>query len=778
VSVPPRLQDQVVIQVQRVQQVQQVQRVQAISRGVIALLVSGTVAAMSTFVATRAQTGPAFFIRSLENPSERREQRSDILDTPILPGSVIKAVTLVAALESQVIEPDTARLCRRVVTVDGRRYVCAHPDLKRAMTPAEALAHSCNDFFVSLAPRLSRSALNDVRLRLGLPPVAESTNFAAALVGLDGPRVTPRALLDTISRLAGADPQRRIAVSETARRVLTDGLRGAAQYGSASAFSARQLSALAKTGTAPMPGGSWMGIVVALMPAHQPTHGMVVVAPGAGGTDAAGIAADLFASTAASDRSSSAIASSTGVVEPIRVGTLTANGSARVTAFHVEDYVARVLAGEGQPRAADAAQQALAITVRTFALANRNRHRREGYDLCDTTHCQVVRPATEVTRRAAQATAGRVLVHQGQPASVFYSAWCGGRSELASEVWPGAVDYSIAPQKDEACDEEPDWVSELRAEELERALRAAGLRGDRLRALRILDRNPSGRVARLRADGFTPNEVSAHDFRMAVGRVVGWQKLKSTAFDLRRNGSGYQFTGTGFGHGVGLCVIGAGHRAAVGASAEDILRFYFPTLRVEQFRPAASLTSAPKPPDVKTAPDPDRADVLVALPASEERERSWVVNAVRTARDDIAVTAGVAPPPVIRITVHPTVESFGRTTGQPWWVSGATEGANIDLLPMTILRQRGQLERTIRHEVAHVLIDGTLTRRPMWVREGAAFYFADSSGEAEPIGRRTCPADDEFLRPMSAGLHRSAYARAEACFRRAIAAGKPWQEVR
>ena len=65
----------------------------------------------------------------------------------------------------------------------------------------------------------------------------------------------------------------------------------------------------------------------------------------------------------------------------------------------LEDYVAQVLAGEGQPRAGDAAQQALAITARTFALANRNRHRREGFDLCDTTHCQVLRPATAIDAR-------------------------------------------------------------------------------------------------------------------------------------------------------------------------------------------------------------------------------------------------------------------------------------------------------------------------------------------------------------------------------------------
>ena len=114
----------------------------------------------------------------------------------------------------------------------------------------------------------------------------------------------------------------------------------------------------------------------------------------------------------------------------IRLGTMSREAQPRIETLPLEEYVARVVAGEGQPRAADAAQQALAIAVRTFALANRARHRSEGFDLCDTTHCQVLRPATPASTRAALATAGKVLVDRGEPAPVFYSAWCGGYSEL------------------------------------------------------------------------------------------------------------------------------------------------------------------------------------------------------------------------------------------------------------------------------------------------------------------------------------------------------------
>jgi SpoIID/LytB domain protein len=580
-------------------------------------------------------------------------------------------------------------------------------------------------------------------------------------------------------------------LSDITRRVLLEGLRGAATYGSASELGAHKISALAKTGTAPMPGGGVAGIVVALVPADHPTRGVVVLAPGAAGRDASSIAADLLTGD---QRGQTPTPDSRPVQTPtrdvaraptltrgtpvaLRVSSISSAGTPRVDNLPLEEYVARVLAGEGQPRAADAAQQALAIAIRTFALANRNRHRREGYDLCDTTHCQVLRAATATTRRAAEETAGRVLVHQNQPATIFYSAWCGGRTELASQVWPGAIDYAFEPaQEDDACRDEPGWTSEIDARDLERALRLAGLRGDRLRSLRIVARNASGRVSRLRAEGFTPAEVTGDDFRIAVGRVAGWQQVKSTMFEMRRISNGYVFTGRGFGHGVGMCVVGAGARAARGRSAEEILRFYYPGLRVQQYTPAA-LTSAAKPvPPV--APAARAADVLLALPAGEESERTLVMQMVRRARDEIVAKTGAKAPAAIRVTVHPNVESFGRATGQPWWVSGSTDQSAIDLLPLTVLQQRGQFERTIRHEVAHVLIDSTLSNRPMWVREGAALYFSNPGASAERPSRVRCPADDEFLRPISAGAHRDAYARAEACFRRQVLDGKVWRDVK
>jgi SpoIID/LytB domain protein len=710
----------------------------------------------------------AFFTRSLDDPRDRREARAEILDTPVLPGSIVKTVALVAALERGIVTPATGHMCRRVARADGQTFTCSHPDLKRPLSPAEALAHSCNDFFVSLAPRLPREALNATRMAAGLPPIAANTPLASAIVGLAGPKTTPRALIDVIARLAAAGKDKPVPMKPETRAVLLDGLRGAADYGTASAFKDGGVSALAKTGSIVMPGGAALGLVVALTPAEKPTRAIVVAAPGAAGLDAAGLAADLL-------KEQPRPATST----TIRLGRTLDNGSVRVETINLDTYISQVLAGEGQPGAGDAAQQALAITARTFAMANRNRHRREGYDLCDTTHCQVVRPATATTRRAAEATSGRVLLHQGQPAFVFYSAWCGGQSELASQVWPGAIDYSYEPAlHDDACEDEPEWASEVRVDQIERALRAAGLRGSRLRGLRVLSRNTSERVARIAVEGFTPPDMSGHEFRMAVGRVAGWQSIKSTAFDVDRTSTGYRFKGRGFGHGVGLCVVGAGRRAATGARAEAILKFYFPGLTIGTVG-SSPLTSAAPPASVPKPPAAAPGDVALALPGSEEGERPVILTLIRRSRDDVVKLTGATAPPRLRVTVHPSVESFGRATGQPWWVSGATDGPSIELLPIAMLRQQGQLDRTVRHEVTHALLDAALANRPMWVREGAAAYFSNPANlkGAKP-DRVPCPSDAELLRPVSAGAQRDAYARAEACFARAIADGKRWNEIR
>jgi stage II sporulation protein D len=248
----------------------------------------------------------------------------------------------------------------------------------------------------------------------------------------------------------------------------------------------------------------------------------------------------------------------------------------RIERVPLETYVARVIAGEAEPGAPPAAQQALAIAVRTFAIVNARRHAKEGFDLCDTTHCQVPRASTASTRDAALATAGRVLTYRGAPAVVFYSANCGGRSESADEVWPGVNLPYLVPIDDDVHGDELPWTLDLALDQIQAALRGAGFSGERLRGVEIEARNASGRVSRLRVDGLRPPVVTGNAFRMAIGAGT----LRSTAFTFEEKDGVLHFTGRGYGHGVGMCVVGAARRARRGETAEAILAAYFPGLRL------------------------------------------------------------------------------------------------------------------------------------------------------------------------------------------------------
>ena len=476
-------------------------------------------------------------------------------------------------------------------------------------------------------------------------------------------------------------------------------------------------------------------------------------------------------------------------VPALRVGVARGSGH-DVTTLPVEPYVARVLAGEAAPDFHPAALEALAIAVRTYALANLGRHRSDGFDVCDQTHCQVMRPApTPAGERAAQATAGKVLLDRGAPASIYYSASCGGRTEIPSAVWPGADDPPFLPSReDDACGGAPAWTTEIAAADLRRALEAAGFRGA-LRDVRIASHQGSGRVARLALDGLTPPEISGQDLRVAVGRTLGWQHIKSTAFELRRVGNAYRFTGHGSGHGVGMCVIGSGRLAVQGRSATEILGRYFPGLTIGTT--VSRVTEARRPPERSpsspSSPASTGADVLVSLPAGDEGERAAMIALTAGARDDLAKTLGVPVPPRVSLRFHPTTSAYERATGQPWFTLAVVLNGEIHLLPPEVLRDRGGIERWVRHALVHVLADAILSRQRLWVREGAAVHFADPATAptersplmpASPQAAASCPTDAELEHPASIGALSTAYARARACFARQLLSGRSWREVR
>jgi len=766
-----------------------------------------------------------------------------IVARPSMPGSTMKLPALIAALESQTISPSTRIACPGYADVNGRRIACLHPRVRRPLTAAEALSYSCNAFFATVGARLPRERLNAVLGQLGLPRAPAGAPMALVATGVVATPVAPSALLHAFAQVVGDPPG--VTMRASTRAVVLEGLRGAAVFGTAAAFGAKGIEALAKTGTADAPGGGTQGLVLAAWPAARPTRAVVLLVAGGAGPDAAERAA-VMARDGMPGRTAVPIAAP--IAAPVnaastprapealtvRVG-FASGGGYSVQTLGLEDYVARVLAGEAAPRSAPAALQALAITVRTFALANRNRHGRDGFDLCDLTHCQVLRPPYAAVRAAAAATEGLVLTWRGAPASVYYTASCGGVGERPSNVWPGAEDPPFLPsRRDTACDGEPPWAAEIPAADLRRALALAGYRGAELRDLRVATRSGSGRVLGLALSGMAPAEISGQALRMAVGRTLGWNLLKSTQFDVRRSSRGYRFSGRGFGHGVGFCVIGATRRAAGGASRDALIAQYFPGVEVravtpEMLRapvlppadpaqpldsgeaatvadvsstplvatpprsahgpgdeaPAAPRAATPGPPTRESASAlPPRGAIAIVLPAADERERPYVTALVEHALAGAAARAGLPVPSSAQVVFHPTAESFTRATGEPWWSAASTVGSRVDVQPLGALRDRGELESTIAHEAGHLVTGPSLAGRARWVQEGAAMFAAGTItsmeiAAARGLGRApVCPSDPQLTRAASAVAARDAYTRARQCYARALAADLRWDEIR
>ena len=471
-----------------------------------------------------------------------------------------------------------------------------------------------------------------------------------------------------------------------------------------------------------------------------------------------------------------------------------ASGAGPAADVPLEVYVARVLAGEAEPKGPDGELQALAIAIRTYALVNAGRHARDGFDLCDSTHCQVPRAANALTRAAALATAGQVLTWNGAPAEVFYSASCGGRSESPDQVWPGANYPYMRSAPDEVHDEDLPWTVDLTLQEAQRILAGLGFEG-RLRDVDVDDRSASGRATRLRLSGMQPDVIAGDQFRLAVGAA----RVRSTAFSVAQRGSTLRFTGRGYGHGVGMCVIGAGRRAARGEGVRAILAHYYPGLEVTRLdvtratnpvrRATAPLRAgaegtppggAPGEPDrARPTPEAARGGIVAVVPPSSSMTNADVVRLAARAHDDLAAVLGTSIAP-LTVRVHESLESFRLATGRPWWVSSVSAGTSIDLVPAALLAQRDGFEAALRVAVAELLVAGALKDRPAWVRAGAARYFGRNRSAAPPrfSGRERCPANAELTLAISAPAQRDAETRAEACFAREYARTKDWRAVR
>ena len=421
----------------------------------------------------------------------------------------------------------------------------------------------------------------------------------------------------------------------------------------------------------------------------------------------------------------------------------------------IEKYVDAVLAAESGDFKQTESLKAMAVAIRTYALRFRGKHAAEGFDFCDTTHCQAMSlnaPAPRIVA-AVDATRGQTLSYNGAPAETYYHQNCGGAIAAASEVWPANHPPYLAAHADPYCVAAGvlKWESTISVATIDAALRASGLSLPvHWTTLEVATRTPSGRAQRLKLTGGIPADVplSASTFRFAVNRALGWNKIRSDLYEVRNSGGQIVFSGRGSGHGVGLCQAGAEEMAREGKSYLEILNFYFPGAQLISARAENWQKQSSERIDlISTNPQADSAILPIAgrILAEDERAIGWQL-AFRP-----------------QLQLFPTMDSYRDTTGEPGWIAASVRAHTIRLQPLIELQRKSIVESTLRHELFHLLVEShATTNTPLWFREGIVLYLSSPNAAPPKVPAMTDQRmESSLLHPTSRDDQEKAYAAAQ-----------------
>ena len=225
-----------------------------------------------------------------------------------------------------------------------------------------------------------------------------------------------------------------------------------------------------------------------------------------------------------------------------------------------------------------------AIIARTYALNRKNSRMNAPYHLESSVIDQVYNGSLvedSRARRAVLETSGEVLTFGGEIIQAFYHSSCGGRTEDSENVWGASLSY-LKGVECLYCLFSPSgtaWECKLSLKDIEERLRIGGYKITGLYEIKPGPLNSRGRISNfslLAAKGGIT--ITGDQFRKALGYGV----IKSTRFTMKTSNDDISFSGTGNGHGVGLCQWGSKQRALDGFSSGEILGYYYPGTQLKK----------------------------------------------------------------------------------------------------------------------------------------------------------------------------------------------------
>lgn len=220
------------------------------------------------------------------------------------------------------------------------------------------------------------------------------------------------------------------------------------------------------------------------------------------------------------------------------------------------------------------------------------------FDVCADDHCQRyygnTRASDPKVAEAVKATAGLVLTYDGEICDCRYHKCCGGRTERYDVCWEDKDVPYLKSVKDDYCGRASDtvlrqmlndydfatkdyhdWCVNYSAQELSNIIRErSGIDFGDILNLEPLKQGESGRIYELRITGSKRTMIIGKE--LEIRKWLSKSHLYSSAFDVERTpDGGFTLRGKGWGHGVGLCQIGAAVMAAEGKKYLEILSYYY-----------------------------------------------------------------------------------------------------------------------------------------------------------------------------------------------------------
>ncbi len=243
----------------------------------------------------------------------------------------------------------------------------------------------------------------------------------------------------------------------------------------------------------------------------------------------------------------------------------------------VNKYIAGVIEAEGGASATDEYYKAQAILVRTYALKNIYRHGADGFDLCNTEHCQAYKGRSLLNKKihdAVESTEQLVLTDSSRNLiTAPYHSNCGGNTSTADMAWQNKLPclYSI---NDPFCTESKNagWSRNIPLNDWKEYLRTNGFSNEDLKQNNMQYSRDHREKIYISGKSSIPFRKLREDFA-----------LKSAYFAVEINGRWVILKGKGFGHGVGLCQEGAMEMSRVGYTFVDILHFYFQNILIQDY---------------------------------------------------------------------------------------------------------------------------------------------------------------------------------------------------